>query len=597
MPRRRKSSLKFRQRLATELGVPLSLVNDPRGLPSPGIRALLETAARLDANGKSIDAAAETLGINEETLKRHRRRYRPFYDARLKSFAFRSKPKWGPVKAKRRKPPSVPTEETTAILQAAAKLMAAGYSLPGAAQTLEIREDTLQRQRSLYSGVFDEAYARALAEQRDGAEIVINKPTPHNKQKLPRSKARKKIVSACSLLATGASDSEVAKALGVQPGQISYWRTKYPELWEREYGRAMQAAVMVVRRQAGTDAVLKDPEGYIRQALLCEKWTNHNNQDLFPKPDQTTLSEFYRTYYEPVRLADASPNTRKSYEITLRSWVLFTGEPPLAEITVSTLAHFRDCLKKVRGQLPGTTAANNTVRRHLTHLSAILNKAGPAGPRNRDAAGLIDVVPWVKPPREEVFPPEPATAEQLGAVYRAAEGMSIPRVPGVSPADWWRALLVTAASTGLRKGALLKLEFAFLDVNRQRLNVPPRLSKTGRGQRIPLQAITLDHLLRIQGPRDLIFPWPHGDSHFHRLLHALQDLAGIPRSEHFGLQNIRQALATWLWEIAPQAAQLGMGHTTPRTTRNHYVMGDGILARALEALPLAETFQDGAECS
>ena len=566
--------------------------------PSAKTRMAIDAAVRIIAGGQSIRAAAELLQVNPNTLKRHRRRYRRLWDLQLDRAKRRSKTHPQPQsQSTSRKPPKrqpIPTPETVAVLETAARLMAGGYSLPGTAQELEIESDTLRRQRSQYRQVFDSAYARALAERQAGPEIVITKPVPHNKVALPRPKTRAKIVKACALFATGADKGEVVRTLNVHRGQIDYWRTKYSDLWETEYGRAMQAALVVVRRQAGTAAVIEDPEGYIRQALACQRWAARSGQELFSKGNEVTLSTFYESYYEPIRLADASPNTRKGYRMMLRNWVVLTGDPPLTEITVDMLAHFRECLKKARGLLPGTTSANNTVRRHLTHIQALLTKAGPAGPRNRDAAELIGRVPWVKPPRMEYRPPRFVEMAELCKVYKAAELMECPKVPNVSPADWWQCLLVVALNTGLRKGALFNLRLDAVEWENQRLNVPPSLSKTGHGQRIHLNRVTLAHLFRIRGPRELIFPWPHGDSYFHRAMHSLQDLAGIPRREHFGLQNIRQTNATLLWEISPGAAQFGMAHTTARTTRNHYVAGDRILTAALDALPQPEAFKDSA---
>jgi integrase len=65
----------------------------------------------------------------------------------------------------------------------------------------------------------------------------------------------------------------------------------------------------------------------------------------------------------------------------------------------------------------------------------------------------------------------------------------------------------------------------------------------------------------------------------------LQDSAGIPRKEHFGLHVIRKTAATVLAGFSPQAAQLALGHRSLTTTVNHYINPTSIVAAALDAMP------------
>ncbi len=176
-----------------------------------------------------------------------------------------------------------------------------------------------------------------------------------------------------------------------------------------------------------------------------------------------TLARFFDAYYRPNRLADASPKTLKKFATTLKYRGLFTSDPPLAEITIETLARFKECLAGLRGRFPESAMSPNSIRSHFAHLQAVLDKAGPSGPRNRDGADLIDKVPWVRTSRVEYSQPRTVPMQQLNAAYRAADRMEVPAIDGLDPADWWRALLVTAYNTGLRKRALLGLRFDHVD--------------------------------------------------------------------------------------------------------------------------------------
>jgi integrase len=375
---------------------------------------------------------------------------------------------------------------------------------------------------------------------------------------------------------------------------LRHLKRRHPELWKAELDRAMEAAVVVVRRQAGTEAVLKDPEKYLRQAVECARWMRQKGETLFPPSDETTLRTFFDSYYRPNRLSDASPWTIRSYEGTLRYWMLISGDPPLKQITVATLSHFRDSLKGLRGKSPATRMAANTIRSHLRQLQIILDKAGPAGPRNRDAADLVARTPWVKPPREEIKIPRIVTMHELGGVYLAAVGMETPDLGGIKPAAWWRALLVITYNTGLRRRTLFALEMQHVDWKGHRLVVPPKLLKNARGQSIHLNTVSMRHVLKIRTDRELLFPWPQSLGSFNRAFHRLQDLAAIPRDQHFGLHGLRRTLATTLWGQSPEAAQLQLGHGAMSTTQKHYVLGDEILARALDALPQPDAFRESA---
>jgi len=490
----------------------------------------------------------------------------------------------------RQRPAANPTPETIEVVTTAAKLEAAGWEVREIARAFDMKSATLQRYRSQYAKWWQPAYDRALAEQAGRPQVTVEAPLPYAKRPKPDQRTRDKILQATAMRAMGLTDEEIAGKLDICPSTIGYWQTEHAELWKAHYDQAMQAAVLVVRRQAGTEAVLRDPDRYIRQALLAEKWATGHNEALFADPGEVTLTRFFETYYRPNRLIDASPATLRKFATAMKYWRMFTGDPPLAEVSIETLARFRECLSKLRGRFPETTMAANTIRSHLAHVQAVLDKAGPSGPRNRDAADLLDKVPWVRPPRPEYSAPRTVPMEHLSLAYQAAHAMEVPIVDGLEPAAWWQALLVVAFNTGLRKRALLGLRFDHVDWTGCHLYVPPSLSKTRRGQAIHLNAVTIRHLLRIRGDRELIFPWPTGDTHFHREVHTLLDAAGIPRDQHWGLHNIRRTTATVLWGSSPQAAQLQLGHTTMRTTQEHYVSGDEILRQALDELPQPEAF-------
>ena len=102
---------------------------------------------------------------------------------------------------------------------------------------------------------------------------------------------------------------------------------------------------------------------------------------------------------------------------------------------------------------------------------------------------------------------------------------------------------------------------------------------------VHLHGSVLEHLRAIRTDRELVFPLEHWPKWFYDQFHKLQAAAGIPRSKQFGLHALRKTCATLLWGVAPQAAQLALGHAAANVTMRHYIAAGGIVAKALDLLP------------
>jgi integrase len=315
-------------------------------------------------------------------------------------------------------------------------------------------------------------------------------------------------------------------------------------------------------------------------------------EELFPTDGKRTLSTFYRDWYVPMRLSDASQRTKEGMELALRFWARLTGDPALSEITPATLVKYRDCLATLdRVNRPGKLSTQ-TVGTRLRHIQVLLNKAGPPGYRNRDAAGfIVGPVPWIKPPRMVLPPPKNVSLDYLSKLYLAAGDVTSPLGIEFGAATWWRTFLVMAYCTGLRRRTLFELRMEWIDWDACTLTVPPRSMKSGRWHVAHLNPTAMEHLRAIRTDRELVFPWPCGPRHFDKLFDRLQHRAGIPLKERFGLHVIRKTVATQLWATSPQASQLALGHAGSAVTMRHYVQAKGIVAEALDRLPQPEAFK------
>jgi integrase len=110
----------------------------------------------------------------------------------------------------------------------------------------------------------------------------------------------------------------------------------------------------------------------------------------------------------------------------------------------------------------------------------------------------------------------------------------------------------------------------------------------------PSCIVALTKILPESHPRELVFAWRSGDKcsvlddyldkAYARQFVALQNKAGIPEDERFGLHMLRKTHGTILWEQSPGAAQYALGHTSMAITQAHYINGGPMVARALDAL-------------
>lgn len=155
----------------------------------------------------------------------------------------------------------------------------------------------------------------------------------------------------------------------------------------------------------------------------------------------STLREWYEGTFTVLFHADARAATLVEYSCTLTRWEALTNNPPLAQIDQLTLARF----------LAAMTCSSATRAKHARHVNHLLAKAGPPGPHNRDAVGLLERPPWVRPPRSEHRLPRVPNDEELAAFVRRA------------PSDL-ALFAVIAATTGSRQAAVRSLTDGHVDL-------------------------------------------------------------------------------------------------------------------------------------
>jgi integrase len=409
----------------------------------------------------------------------------------------------------------------------------------------------------------------------------------------PTDRVAKLMRKGACLIAHGKPGREVSESLGVSEPSVRYWQQRWSSHWQALVDAATEAVLQLVRAEAGTNKVLENPDAYMRPAQFADRWAGQKGIELFPALDgEMTLSKFYSTWYLPNRLHDARARSKEGYVSATRQWKLLTGDPPVKAITTDTIVRFRDALSKMRGRKSDLPMSANSIRTYMRHVQILLDKLGPPGRGNRDGLGILERVPWAKPPREVEGVPQIIPLEQFSDCIRATVVMKVPKVPGIKPPTWWRALLLVAWNTALRVGTLLTMRMDEIDWQNQRLVLPAGRMKSRRPMIVHLNGAAMEALQSIRTDRELVFPWQSAQygRTFYRHFHELQTAAGIPEKNQFGMHAIRKTVATLLWEASPAAAQFALGHTSNDVTKRCYVDGGALVARALDKLPQPEAF-------
>lgn len=204
-----------------------------------------------------------------------------------------------------------------------------------------------------------------------------------------------------------------------------------------------------------------------------------------------------------------------------RVLVPFFGKKLLQDITVKDVEEFR----KARG----ATNAQATVNVDHNILKHMLKHAIKRDILTRNVASLV-AAPKPKNARDRVLEPE-----EWRRLYEAAP-------------DWFKPVLLTGYHTGMRLEEILTLTWDRVDLERNRIFLPGRLTKTGQDREVPLTPTLRqclaelrhrDGVTRIQG---LVFTkGGRKISHSYRIV---QRLCEEQKIENFIFHDLRHCAVT-----------------------------------------------------
>jgi integrase len=271
------------------------------------------------------------------------------------------------------------------------------------------------------------------------------------------------------------------------------------------------------------------------------------------------------------------PSTRKLTRAALNHFERLARPVKTYFITSTHLDHFVSQRRQEQGRRPRSLVSPATINKELRHLRAVLGVAKDWG--------YLPQVPRFRFLREEQALPTYVTGDHFALIYGACEKAKRPRdLPNVSPADWWRALLVMAYMTGWRIDQMLSLQRDKLDLDAGTVRSRAGDTKGKREVLIKLHPVVLDHLRRLKGFDPRLFPWNYHNVTLYRVFLKIQQAAGInlpcdedhEHSEYchvYGFHDFRRAFATMNADkLTADALQALMQHKSYQTTQRYVNM-------------------------
>jgi len=311
---------------------------------------------------------------------------------------------------------------------------------------------------------------------------------------------------------------------------------------------------------------------------------------------RTTLSRFFKTYGRQC-LADrgASRANVAQYEESVRLWGEATGDPQLQWIRRGTIVEFRNYLAGRPGRA-SARVSQNTVRKHLIAIKAVLRWAGPRGSATPEAyskRGLFGVdedgdprlPPPIKLPPAQSKTPDPLSLENIARWMRACDVARVPKLTGVTPGDWWRGLIAFSYNVGTRINTTLAIEWSMVRGNW--LVIPADDVKGRRGElRIWFNAAARQAAEAVRTDHRRLFPWPHTPQHVINVQARIIAASEIPEEEAYGgTHRLRKALATWLTARNPAVARMQLGHSLAGDVLLAHYADPAIIGRLMERVP------------
>lgn len=299
---------------------------------------------------------------------------------------------------------------------------------------------------------------------------------------------------------------------------------------------------------------------------------------LYQTKSRKTWADFRAEYEAKILPAKATGTIERTGHV-FNEFERIAKPVRMESIKTATVDGFIAKRQREQGRAPGSTVSPASVNIALRTLKAAMGVAVDWGyMKERPKFRMM------KEPQRII---RPVTAEHFAALYNACDAAGRPSDGNHTPADWWRAFLVTAYMTGWRLRELLHLERRNVDTVENVAILMAAGTKGKRAERLDLNQIVIDHMKTIFGFSPMVFPIGRD---CRRFLYAefakIQQAAGIKltcvtEGEHdctdachrYGFHDLRRGFATQNeGRISDQALQSLMRHKSMATTQRYIAM-------------------------
>jgi len=227
----------------------------------------------------------------------------------------------------------------------------------------------------------------------------------------------------------------------------------------------------------------------------------------------------FRKEYETKIVSLLAPKTRPAIHAVLNHFERICKPQRVSAIKTAMIDEFIGCRQTDPGRKPKSTVAAATINHDLRHLKAALRVANDWG--------YLPQVPKFRRIREPDKIGSVVTPEHFKAIYEACDVATMPQGLSCEPAEWWRALLVFALTTGWRIDEILSFHRDDLDPKTGAILTRAGDNKGNRDDMDHLPDVALEHVRAIVGFQPLVFFWPHNTRTLWCEFARIQQEAGI----------------------------------------------------------------------
>ncbi len=227
----------------------------------------------------------------------------------------------------------------------------------------------------------------------------------------------------------------------------------------------------------------------------------------FKAVEDIDWSEFRAKFDEKILPTIKKPRSRADLRQALATFEAIVRPGKVSAINKQTIDTFVAERRKQKGKRHGTKISSGTIRKELLWIHRALVVA--------DEWGYIKKVPKIRLPKVVETLPRPVTQAQFEAIYAACGTATLPEGLPFAAAEWWRAFLLFAMTTGWRLSEILALRWSDVNLETGQIKTRGIDNKGGRDELDCLPELTIDHLKQIRSFGPAVFPWPMQDGELH----------------------------------------------------------------------------------